>query len=60
MVRKISLELGIFFLGILEIEPRSLQMLGKHSSTKLYPQPCFYLLFWDKSLTELTRLALNF
>jgi hypothetical protein len=35
-----GLSFYLFFVCLLKIKPRALCMLGKHSTTKLYPQPC--------------------
>lgn len=42
----------VFPPSVPRIEHRSWHMLGKHSTTELYPSPCFYLFFKDELRTQ--------
>jgi hypothetical protein len=53
----------VLYFALLEIEPRALHMLGKCSTTELYPQPYilhFYTSPWTHAHTLLSLLSLSF
>lgn len=48
---------GLYLLAVQRIQPRALNMLGKHSTSKPHSQHSFYFLFYRTILEMIVHIA---